>query len=160
MPAQLTAVELLEQFETYEHNYRGNYDWDAFKRSYKNHALELQELTTAGSARKLAQWRAAFRLTNEQWSEEMGEVERTQFKRVIDGRRSTYSKLVDTPINNLRWFVTTATQKCDALVMAMETQRRNQERVVPAASKKALGNAPADALLAMRACLDARESLF
>ena len=157
---KLTAVQLLEQLKTYEYDGQNEKSFKLFQNVYKEHAQKLQQLTTTGTARQVANWRRDFRKSNDLWSATMGEVEHTPYIGVINGKRSTYSEVTDTPLNNLRWFVTNATQECDKQVKDMETLRRNQERAAAAASEAALGNAPAEALLAMRACLDARETLF
>ena len=151
---KLTDVQELQQFETYKYDGELRYLWPGFQSSYKRHAEDLQALMTQGTKRELASWRHTFRQTNDEWSSQMGEVEYTKYDRVIDGRRSTFSKLLATSTNILRFFVTRATHKCDQLVMVLETLRRNEERAAAA-----LGN-DAHALLAMRACLDAREALF
>ena len=125
---KLSAVELLEQFETYAYDGELELAWDLLKEAYKSSKNELDAFITTGTARELSQWRNKFQKQNELFVTRMGPVqyEKRHIKSVT-GDNGHYAKLVDTPLNNLRFFVTRATQQCDTLVKALETLRRTQQ---------------------------------
>ena len=141
---KLSAVQLLEQFETYAYHGEFEQSWDLSKEAYKSSKNELDAIITTGTARELSQWRNKFQKQNDLFVTRMGSVQYE--KRHIDNGH--YAKLVDTPLNKLRYFVTRATQQCDTLVKALETLRRAQQ------SSTALTNSNAHLRL-MRAYTDA-----
>ena len=121
---KLSAVELLEQFETYAYVGQFKQSWEVCMKAYKQLKEKLANLIrNTGKIDELAAWRNNFRVQNTVFDERMGSVQYEQWKR--DG--GLYSKPVDDPQNNLRTFVKNATQECEKLVQVLETQRRKQE---------------------------------
>ncbi len=104
--------------------------------------------------RSMVQWISRLNNAEKEWQSSPGIAKHyytpAEFKRIQD--------LPDTPEQQVNKFVQSRIREARDLHHIIQQKKKAEERA--AASKNALGSAPATTLLAMRACLDARESLF